>query len=1147
VNSSYRYYRSLKDLKSPVKSIALLEKDLLAVGSCELNKLEIWNISKLSNITVLNDYKDCVNALLSVNHLNRTFLISGSADTTIRLYDSNLKCIQTVDNLNASVLALDYSPNLQLIASSSTDFTFKIWSFSYKKLIEKRAAEDVIWTICVIDNELIATGSADNLIKIWKKNNQSSLELVTTLTEHTNVVRALILLKNNSLVSGSEDNSIKVWNQINQTWFECIATLNESSGIYSFAISGKTLLMSGHIDGSIQIRNQSSFVLLQTLKQHSSEVWSIILLNNENLASGSEDTKIMIWQKINETSFNLSDTLNGHTSWVYSLVVLPNNMFASASDDKTIRIWNQTSLKIITVLNGHTDRIKSLIVIRNQNLISISYDKTIRVWDILNSFSKLTTTQTAGALHSIALFSNDMFFTGNRAGSIQMWDINSQEISFVTELEQTGNTNSTSILFYGESYLISGHSDGVIKVWEMGSFKLWYSAPAHNSSVTCLARINDFFASGSIDNQIKLWDSSLKDIQTLSYHSATIIALIYWEKMKSLFSSSSDMKLNIYRTKDIQRVSQIDAEGNRSLHDIVILNYETDLIAACSGEKTIKIWNSSLLVKNLSDHIDYVYSLEYSSKDNILISSSRDTSIKLWNTLTFTLIKTLFGHEGSVISLALIENESTLISGSCDNSIIIWNLTSFASIKTLLGHTGCVNALNIFDENKFLLSGSSDRMIFIWNIDTNFELIDRLTAHDNAVTVLNSFKNVLASGSADKTIKIWSFSYKKLIEMKSGHKALIWAVFVLENELIATASDDFTIKIWKKVNESSLDLVSTLIDHKNWINALISLKNLSLVSGSFDKTIKVWNQINETNFECVASLIKESEVLSLAICGSSLLLSGHRDGSVQIINQTSLVLLQVLKQNSYDIPSLVLLNNGKLASGSHQEIMIWQKLNETWFEFNKTLTGHTSWVFSLVVLPKHMFASASDDSSIRLWNETSLEFIDALNGHTNSVKGLISIRNEILISISYDKTIIVWDIKNSFSKLATTRAAAALYSIALFSNESFITGDRDASIQIWSTKYFTFQYEKTLTEHNDSVSDLEFMKNGFLSSASLDRTIKFWDNSFILWSSYSEAYSDAVLALKVKNNSVLISSSQNGFIRFWNTDYFNFIQTIYIH
>ncbi len=115
-----------------------------------------------------------------------------------------------------------------------------------------------------------------------------------------------------------------------------------------------------------------------------------------------------------------------------------------------------------------------------------------------------------------------------------------------------------------------------------------------------------------------------------------------------------------------------------------------------SNDKTIRIWNYTTLIATLSDHVDYVYSLEYSSKDNILISSSRDTSIKLWNISTFNLIKTLLGHENSVISLALLENESILISGSCDNTIIIWDLKLLTSINSLKEHTGCVNALNIY-------------------------------------------------------------------------------------------------------------------------------------------------------------------------------------------------------------------------------------------------------------------------------------------------------------------------------------------------------------------------------------------------------------------------------------------------------------------
>ncbi len=66
-------------------------------------------------------------------------------------------------------------------------------------------------------------------------------------------------------------------------------------------------------------------------------------------------------------------------------------------------------------------------------------------------------------------------------------------------------------------------------------------------------------------------------------------------------------------------------------------------------------------------------------------------------------------------------------------------------------------------------------------------------------------------------------------------------------------------------------------------------------------------------------------------------------------------------------------------------------------------------------------------------------------------------------------------------------------------------------------------------------------------STSFDKEIRIWDNSFNLWSSFSNANTKAILALKVKNNHDLVSSSQDGTIHFWNTDHFILNNTIYIH
>ena len=89
-------YTIMNKFNKSIKSIALLENDLLAIGTCDINKIEIWNITNNSKILNLNDHNDCVNALISVKLLNKSFLISGSADSSIKLFDNNLNNIQTL-------------------------------------------------------------------------------------------------------------------------------------------------------------------------------------------------------------------------------------------------------------------------------------------------------------------------------------------------------------------------------------------------------------------------------------------------------------------------------------------------------------------------------------------------------------------------------------------------------------------------------------------------------------------------------------------------------------------------------------------------------------------------------------------------------------------------------------------------------------------------------------------------------------------------------------------------------------------------------------------------------------------------------------------------------------------------------------------
>lgn len=80
-------------------------------------------------------------------------------------------------------------------------------------------------------------------------------------------------------------------------------------------------------------------------------------------------------------------TLSGHTKTIWSLKVLKNGTLASGSDDNTIKIWNTQSGHLLRTLSAHSSRVTSLEELWSGDdclLFSGSRDKTVRVWSLNN-------------------------------------------------------------------------------------------------------------------------------------------------------------------------------------------------------------------------------------------------------------------------------------------------------------------------------------------------------------------------------------------------------------------------------------------------------------------------------------------------------------------------------------------------------------------------------------------------------------------------------------------------------------------------------------------------------------------------------------------------------------------------------------------
>ena len=98
------------------------------------------------------------------------------------------------------------------------------------------------------------------------------------------------------------------------------------------------------------------------------------------------------------------------------------------------------------------------------------------------------------------------------------------------------------------------------------------------------------------------------------------------------------------------------------------------------------------------------YPFLHSGKDNpMLVSASRDRTIKIWDLETYQEIRTLEGHEGSVESVAVSDDKKYIISGGYDKIVRLWCFHTGKLISCFEGHTRGIRWVHIIQQQPNLI------------------------------------------------------------------------------------------------------------------------------------------------------------------------------------------------------------------------------------------------------------------------------------------------------------------------------------------------------------------------------------------------------------------------------------------------------------
>jgi WD40 repeat protein len=289
-------------------------------------------------------------------------------------------------------------------------------------------------------------------------------------------------------------------------------------------------------------------------------------------------------------------------------------------------------------------------------------------------------------------------------------------------------------------------------------FKLYKTLTGHLSEVRALAYspAGDMLASGSMDNSIKLWQTSTSESSaTLQGHTGWVYGLGFSNDSLTLASCSWDKTLILW---DIGSKSLKSVLGGHN-DAVWSLDYSPDnsTIVSCSSDDSIYIWNAQTgsKQKELIATGDWVRTVKYLPDGESIVSSGWVSYARLWDASNGS-VKLTFQNTGGAASMDISHDGKTLAIGSYDHSVKIYDTATGALISSLLGHSNVVTSVKFSPDAKTIVSGSSDNTLKIWNTSTGL-LVDTLDGHTGAIWSIKFSPDAktIASGSADKTIKLW--------------------------------------------------------------------------------------------------------------------------------------------------------------------------------------------------------------------------------------------------------------------------------------------------------------------------------------------------------------------------------------------------------
>ena len=584
------------------------------------------------------------------------------------------------------------------------------------------------------DSKLIAVGDINGVIKLY---NASTAEELAVLLQSPTRITHLSFSNDGKYLLASTGIHIFFWDISSKTLIYqislnsddinseilCVEFGSSSSKESTFKVIASNSTSELFI---IQVDLKEKSHQHQTVKGHHAGAINTCCFspNGEYFLSGGIDKQSILYKHSN---LSVISKFKDHNKLIQGSAFSPSNKwFITCAQDRLIHVYSLDKKELIATLQGHGDNVECCAVTEDDKyIISGSWDKKVIIWSVADIL------KTPENVNHVVIGEHSHFLN--------------------------------HVAAFGKNAIITASADTTVKLFQLPSSIEQYKQQnvqddTPHSDLICgmdYDPVHGRFATACWDKQAKVFDAEGNELALLADHSKRVNDCEFSpETFNFMVTASTDHTAKYWNLENY--TTAITFTGHTAAVMSCSISHDERYVATGSQDRSVKLWEVATknCIGTLQAHSSWVCALKFSKYSRMLASASVDGTAKVWSTKDGTLLAHLRKHTAPILDVKWAQNSSLLITVGEDWMIRIWQVGTWQCIKEISGHKHEVTAAVVLDD------------------------VPEFTSMFNC-------KTLLATSSADKTVRLWDYTTGTQLWLHYGTDAFSYLIYTQNQTLVA--------------------------------------------------------------------------------------------------------------------------------------------------------------------------------------------------------------------------------------------------------------------------------------------------------------------------------------------------------------------------